>query len=103
MGSKKMKRMKINKNATVVLTNNNYLAEAKMRNHFVTIDQPVADGGGDNGPTSVEYLLTAIGSCVAITLRLYAQRKQWEVGKITVDVFQKEEETSNGIVKTLEE
>jgi putative redox protein len=95
--------MKNNKNPTVVLTNNNYLSGAKMRNHFVTIVQAVEDGGRDNGPTPVAYLRTAIGSCVAITLSLYVQRKQWDVGKITVDVFQKEEETSNGIIKILEE
>ena len=41
-------------NSEVVLTNKNYLAEAKTRNHFLTIDEPVAAGGDDNGPTPVE-------------------------------------------------
>ncbi|KGL62906.1 OsmC family protein [Polaribacter sp. Hel1_85] len=91
------------KNAEVVLSNKNYLAEAKTRNHFLTIDEPVASGGDDNGPTPVEYLLTAIGGCVSITLRMYAERKGWDVGKITVNVFQKEEQTSEGIKKWLEE
>ena len=87
----------------VVLTNKNYLAEAKTRNHFLTIDEPVALGGDDNGPTPVEYLLTAIGGCVSITLRMYAERKGWDVGKITVNVSQKEEQTSEGIKKSLVE
>ena len=87
----------------VVLTNKNYLAEAKTRNHFLTIDEPVALGGDDNGPTPVEYLLTAIGGCVSITLRMYAERKGWDVGKITVIVSQKEEQTSEGIKKSLVE
>lgn len=91
------------KNATVVLTNKNYVAEAKTRNHFLTIDEPVASGGDDNGPTPVEYLLTAIGGCVSITLRMYAERKGWDIGKITVDVFQKEELTTAGIKKSLVE
>ncbi|MGB1042510.1 MAG: OsmC family protein [Tenacibaculum sp.] len=89
--------------ATVTLTNKNYLAESKMRNHFAVIDEPVNLGGDDNGPTPVEYLLTAIGGCVSITLRMYAQRKKWDVGKITVNVFQKEEMTPNGIQKSLVE
>ena len=75
-------------NSSVVLTNKNYLAEAKVRNHFVVTDVPISDGGEDTAPTPVEYLLTAIGGCVAITLRMYAARRSWDVGEITVNVFQ---------------
>jgi putative redox protein len=85
----------------VRLTTRNYLGEAKMRNHFAIIDEPVDRGGDDNGPTPVEYLLTAIGGCVAMTLRMYAERKKWDVGEITVNVIQKEQLTSNGIIKSL--
>lgn len=87
----------------VILTERNYLAEAQMRNHFVVIDEPIESGGDDNGPTPVEYLLTAVGSCVAITLRMYAARKGWDLGKITVNVIQKQELTAAGIQKTLVE
>jgi putative redox protein len=85
----------------VTLTTRNYLGEAKMRNHFAIIDEPVDRGGDNNGPTPVEYLLTAIGGCVSMTLRMYAERKKWDVGKITVNVVQKEQLTSNGVVKSL--
>ncbi|WP_422091770.1 OsmC family protein [Tenacibaculum ovolyticum] len=87
----------------VVLTNRNYLAEAKMRNHFTVLDEPVDRGGDNNGPTPVEYLLTAIGGCVSMTLRMYAERKKWDVGEISVNVTQKEELTSDGIKKSLTE
>jgi putative redox protein len=79
----------------VVLSNKNYLAEAKMRNHFAVIDEPTAAGGDDNAPTPVEYLLTAIGGCVAITLRMYAERKGWDVGKIRVNVSQEKNENES--------
>ncbi len=92
-----------NPTSEVTLSNRNYLAEAKMRNHFAVIDEPLDKGGDDNGPTPVEYLLTAIGSCVSITLRMYSERKKWDVGKITVNVIQKEELTSEGIKKSLVE
>ena len=85
----------------VILTNRNYVAEAKMRNHFLITDQPVEKGGDNNGPTPVEYLLTAIGGCVSITLRTYAASKKWDVGEITVNVTQKIILTSQGIKKTL--
>lgn len=89
--------------AEVTLTNKTYFAEAKMRNHFSVIDEPVKAGGGDTGPTPVEYLLTAIGGCVSITLRMYADRKGWDLGEIKVIVSQKEELTKEGIKKSLVE
>jgi putative redox protein len=79
-------------NSSVILTNKNYLAEAKIRNHYVVTDVPFSDGGEDTAPTPVEYLLTAIGGCVAITLRMYAARRSWDVGEITVNVFQLKDE-----------
>lgn len=93
--------MSNNPAAIVTLTDRNYLAEAKMRNHFAVIDEPLDKGGDDNGPTPVEYLLTAIGGCVSITLRMYAERKGWDLGKITVNVSQKEQLTPEGIKKSL--
>jgi putative redox protein len=79
-------------NSNTVLTNKNYAAESKIRNHFVVTDVPVSDGGEDTAPTPVEYLLTAIGGCVAITLRMYAARRSWDVGEITVNVCQLKDE-----------
>lgn len=87
----------------ITLTEKNYLAEAKVRNHFLVVDEPVDLGGDDNAPTPVEYLLTAIGSCVSITLRMYAQRKNWDLGKIVVEVSLKEELKSTGIEKSIVE
>ena len=92
-----------NPTSKTILTNRNYLAEAKMRQHVAVIDEPIDIGGDDNGPTPVEYLLTAIGSCIAITLRMYAERKGWDLGKITVNVSQKTELTIKGAIKYLSE
>jgi len=87
-------------NSSVVLTTKNYVAEAKIRNHFVVTDVPVSEGGADTAPTPVEYLLTAIGGCVAVTLRMYAAGRNWDVGEITVNVFQLKDE--NGAYLTEE-
>ena len=95
--------MAVKVSSEVTLTTRNYLGEAKMRNHFAIIDEPVDRGGDNNGPTPVEYLLTAIGGCVSMTLRMYAERKKWDVGKITVNVIQKEQLTFNRVVKSLTE
>ena len=87
-------------NSSVVLSTKNYVAEAKIRSHFVVTDVPVSEGGADTAPTPVEYLLTAIGGCVAVTLRMYAARRNWDVGEITVNVFQLKDE--NGAYLTEE-
>jgi len=88
-------------NSSVILTNKNYLAEAKIRTHFVVTDVPVSDGGEDTAPTPVEYLLTAIGGCVAITLRMYAARRSWDVGEITVNVFQLKDEQGSYLTEEI--
>ena len=88
-------------NSSVILTNKNYLAEAKVRNHFVVTDVPFSDGGEDTAPTPVEYLLTAIGGCVAITLRMYAARRSWDVGEITVNVFQLKDEQGSYLTEEI--
>ncbi len=83
--------------AKVKLSNRDYLAESKIRQHFAVVDEPLTVGGDDNAPTPVEYLLTALGSCVAITLRMYSQRKGWELGEISVNITQKSVQTENGV------
>jgi putative redox protein len=88
-------------NSRVILSNKKYLGEAKMRNHFAVIDEPVSTGGGDAGPTPVEYLLTAIGGCVSMTLRMYAERKGWDVGKITVNVSQIKEDNKTSLIEEI--
>jgi putative redox protein len=52
--------------------------------HRLTSDEPTARGGSDSGPSPHELLLASLGACTSITLRMYAGRKEWELGKITV-------------------
>lgn len=54
-----------------------YRTEIRMRDHLLIADEPIADGGGNEGPTPTELLLGALGGCVAITLKMYADRKGW--------------------------
>jgi putative redox protein len=70
--------------ASIALTPYN----VKLRNgrHEFISDEPISKGGGDTGPEPDEILEAALASCTAITLRMYANRKEWKVAGIEVTV-----------------
>ena len=54
-----------------------------------TTDEPVGLGGDGAGPDPYTLLLAALGSCISMTVRLYARRKSWPVERVTVSLTQR--------------
>jgi putative redox protein len=54
--------------------------------HTVRIDEPIAAGGTDTGPSPTRLVAAGLASCTAITMEMYAARKGWEIGPVEVDV-----------------
>ncbi len=78
--------------------------------HKLVADEPEDLGGHDKGPDPYLYLATALGTCTAMTLNMYATRKKWPVEQIKVDMTHKkikaedceESESDKGYIDILE-
>ena len=64
----------------------NYLVAITAGHHQFNADESIALGGKDVGPGPYELLCSALCACTAITLRMYAERKQWPLRGLHVDV-----------------
>jgi len=72
---------------TVVVTasgDGTYTQQVTTATHELLVDEPVEAGGADAGPNPYELLLASLGSCTAITLRMYANRKGFPLTRATI-------------------
>lgn len=69
--------------------------------HEFFADEPIEKGGMDTAPTADELLESALASCTVVTLRMYTDHKQWDVGTIDISVSLKREEGKTIISRQL--
>jgi Predicted redox protein, regulator of disulfide bond formation len=58
----------------------------RTRTHSLVADEPLDAGGTDAGPSPYELLLGALAACTAMTVRMYADRKQWPLSDVVVRI-----------------
>jgi uncharacterized OsmC-like protein len=73
--------------AEVIVTSAGYLKqEITAGKHKLTADEPLDAGGSDEGPGPYDLLLAALGACTAMTLQMYARRKEWPLERVEVSL-----------------
>ena len=63
-----------------------YAHDVEVAGHRLVIDEPEASGGANEGPSPTRVVAAALAACTGITVEMYAERKDWDVGELEVDV-----------------
>lgn len=63
-----------------------FLTTVTTRGYEMTVDEPAEAGGSEQGPTPYDYLASALSACTVMTMRVYAERKGWDVGGLEATV-----------------
>ena len=72
--------------ATVTSEETPYGVRINAGGHALRGDEPVGHGGADSGPAPFGLLLSGLGACTAITLRMYAERQSWPLTGVDVEL-----------------
>ena len=87
--------------ATADIGTTNYTVSLLAGHHRLAADEGAAAGGQDAGASPHELLCAALAACTAITLRMYAQRKEWPLRAVHVDVLLQIEGKEHRITRRL--
>lgn len=77
-------------------TGSRYENSVEIGTHRLTADEPAAAGGAGRGPQPFEYLLSGLGACTSMTIRMYADRKGWKLARVCVRLDMDKVESADG-------
>ncbi|GEP94022.1 (4Fe-4S)-binding protein [Chitinophaga cymbidii] len=75
-----------------------YQCTIEWRNGTFITDEPATSGGKDTGPDPFTLLISSLASCTLVTLRMYIDRKGWDIPQITVNANFYQEEKDGKII-----
>lgn len=81
---------------TVHLDEAHYRTEILANGHALVADEPERVGGTNHGPSPYDLLVSALGACTAMTLRMYADHKKWPMETVTVRLLHQKVHASDG-------
>jgi len=70
--------------AHINVKQDNFTTLMQTRNHSLIADEPESFGGDDLGPAPYDFLSAALASCSVLTVKLYAERKGWDLEEVYV-------------------
>ena len=84
--------------AVVTPAGPNYVQDIATGGFGLRSDEPVSAGGQNAGPAPYGLVLAGLGSCTAITLRMYADRKGWDLGRLEVSLTLDKDTDGNAFI-----
>lgn len=76
----------MNVKSIAITKKENYRTQIQTDPHHFIVDEPISVGGKDLGPSPGELLAASLASCSSITVKLYADRKGWDLEEVEVEV-----------------
>ncbi|MDT0293983.1 alpha/beta fold hydrolase [Mesonia ostreae] len=73
----------------------NFLTRMKVGSHYMLADEPLSVGGNDFGPNPFELVTAGLSACTAMTLHMYARRKEWDLQNVHVHISHTKERTGD--------
>lgn len=77
-------------------SNDQFLTEIVAGHHHFMADEPEGSGGTDLGPSPYDFLLSALGACTAMTLRMYATHKKIDLKEVKVHLTHEKKPDKDG-------
>ncbi len=77
-------KLETEKQVVVKLEGDDFTTEVQAGKHAYIADEPTSVGGNDFGPSPYDLLISSLGTCTAMTLKMYARRKKWPLDEVLV-------------------